>query len=206
ITGMLGLSSFVIILSLSLINERLVDAQGLTTHFVSPDFLISKMFLMGVFLFVNLSSSAKCVMGDVGSIGISFTILFLVYTLVSKTGNFSYLLLFSIVGIDSGLTVFFKLIQKENLFVPHRDFLFKKLVHIGKFGHVRVSVFYAASQAIVNASIIFLPFNKSYSSQMAIIFIWLTVQTAAFIYYRSMFQRKRVWFLKNRSYQTEEKS
>lgn len=206
INGMLGLNSFVIILSLFVINENLVNSERLPEHFVSPDFLIGMLILLGVFLFFNLRSNAKCFMGDVGSIGISFTILFLIYTLVSKTGNFSYLLLFSVLGIDSGLTVFYKLIQKENLFVPHRDFLFKKLVHIGKFGHVRVSVFYAVTQAVVNASIIFLPFNKSYSSQMAIVFIWLTIQTAAFIYFRSMFQRKRVWFLKNRSFQTEKKS
>jgi len=91
-------------------------------------------------------------------------------------------LLFSIFGADAGLTVCYKLILGENIFVPHRDFVFKKLVHIKKLSHLRVSLYYLSAQAVINLVIIFIvPQHPKLSSQLSILFIGTVVLIAAYI-------------------------
>jgi len=192
INGLLATTSFIILLSLAYLNENLIDANGKVIQFVNPYVIYSMIASTAVFLFLNLRSKALSFMGDAGSIGIAFITFYLVFLLVSQTGNTIYFLLFSVLGIDSGLTVVYKLILKENIFIPHRDFLFKKLVHIGKFGHVRIALIYALIQGIVNSAIIFIPFNKGVYTQISIIFIMISAQIAAFIIVRNRYTKSRI--------------
>ena len=192
INGLLASTSFIILLSLAYLNENLIDANGKVIQFVNPYVIYSLIASTIIFLFLNLRGKALSFMGDAGSIGIAFTTFYLVFLLVSQTGNTIYFLLFSVLGIDSGLTVVYKLILKENIFIPHRDFLFKKLVHIGKFGHVRIAIIYALIQGVINSAIIFIPFNKGVYTQISIIFIMISVQIAAFIFVRNRYTKSRI--------------
>lgn len=192
INGLLGLNAFVILCSLAYLNNTLLTENGQPIVFANPVLLHATIGALLVFLFFNLRTKAHTFMGDVGSISLAFIILYLMYSLISQTGNISYLLLFSVLGVDSGLTVVYKLILKENIFVPHRDFLFKKLVHIGRFGHLRISVIYAFIQLFINAVIIFTPFGKSVYTQISILFIVLAAQVTAFIIVRNKFTKKRI--------------
>jgi UDP-GlcNAc:undecaprenyl-phosphate GlcNAc-1-phosphate transferase len=192
INGLLGLNAFVILCSLAYLNNTLKTDNGQVLVFADPLLIHATIGALLVFLFFNLRSRAVTFMGDVGSISLAFIILYLMYSLISKTGNISYLLLFSVIGVDSGLTVVYKLILKENIFVPHRDFLFKKLVHIGRFGHLRISVVYALIQLLVNLAIIVIPFGKSVYTQISILFIVLSVEVIAFIAVRNKFTKRRI--------------
>ena len=100
-----------------------------------PAFFLVLLPQMWCFYIYNFRKKAKSFAGDVGAICIGFIVLSLVYQLIVTTQNYSYLLLFIVFGIDAGVTVFYKIILRENIFVPHRDFLFKKLVHIAKMKH-----------------------------------------------------------------------
>lgn len=192
INGMLGLGSLIILLSLAYLNLNIYNSNGASITFIKQEAIYSLIVTNIVFLFLNLRAKAKAFMGDAGSIGIGFAILYMVYMLIAQTGNISYLLLFSVYGIDSGLTVIYKLILKENVFVPHRDFLFKKLVHIGKYGHVRVSVIYASVQLLVNSFIIFIPIKASIFNQIALLFLVIAVLTAVFIRTRNRYTKTRL--------------
>jgi hypothetical protein len=120
------------------------------------------------------------------------------YCAIITTGNYSYLLLFSVVGIDAGITVIYKLILKENIFVPHRDFLFKKLAHIGKYPHKYISLTYAAIQALVCVIVLSLPLKGKLPAQLATVFITVVLLVATYIIVRNRFTKQRIVRLTNR--------
>ena len=193
INGMLTLHCLLVLGCLAFLNESLVDLQGQHLKFTNTHFILAIMAPLAVFGFFNIRNHALAFIGDVGSIGAAFIILFLMYNLLLASGNYIYLLLFSVFGADAGLTVCYKLILRENIFVPHRDFLFKKLVHKGKLAHLRVSVYYFLAQLAVNVTIILLfPIAPKLSAQLAVLFIAVIVLIGGYIYVQSLFaQRKK---------------
>lgn len=191
INGLVGLNSLVVLGSFLYLNENLVDAAGFPVHFTDNYFVVSVLISVAIFLFYNLRKKAMAFMGDVGSMGISFIILYLMYNLIFVTGNYLYLAMFSVIGIDAGLTVIYKLIRRENLFVPHRDFLFKRLVHISKVKHTTISIVYAIIQALLNIYIVTRPVGMKPANQFGILFVIMIVQIAVYIYYMNNFVRKK---------------
>jgi hypothetical protein len=130
-------------------------------------------------------------MGDVGSMSIAFITVFLIYSLIFKTGNYMYLLMFSVFGADAALTVCYKLLLGENIFVPHRDFLFKKLVHLGKWSHLKVSFWYFAVQALINLIVIgIFPTSPKLSTQISVLFIGCLFLIGLYVYVQSRFPRR----------------
>lgn len=192
INGMLGLNSLVILMSFSWLNSHSVDLEGKPIEFASPEFIYTLIVGVLTFLFFNFRTKAKVFAGDVGSIGLAFVIFYLMMNLIFKTGNYAYLLLFSVIGVDAGLTVIYKLIVRENIFVPHRDFLFKKLVHVGKEKHLKISAIYAIVQAVISIIVIALPLQKKLSAQLSILFIGVVVLGATYISVRNKYTKQRI--------------
>ncbi|MCC7297807.1 MAG: hypothetical protein IT244_05690, partial [Bacteroidia bacterium] len=192
INGMLTLHCLLVLGCMVYINENLVDLEGAKIQFTNTHFLIGILVPMAIFGFFNIRNRALAFLGDVGSIGIAFIILYLMYNLLLTTGNYTYLLLFSVFGADAGLTVVYKLILRENIFVPHRDFLFKKLVHLRKMPHLAVSFSYFAAQLIINVAVIF-GFSKTpkLSTQMAVLFIFLVILVCVYIFMQNQMSRTK---------------
>ena len=191
INGMLGLNSLVILLSFLYLNNYGIDSNGEALNFVNNAFLYTIIVGLLCFLFLNLRHKAKVFAGDTGSIALGFVIFYLMMNLIFKTGNLTYLLLFVVMGIDACLTVIFKLLLRENIFVPHRDFLFKKLVHVGKFKHINIAMTYAAIQAVISIVVIVLPLQKRIPVQMSILFLVTVTLCAAYINTRNKYTKKR---------------
>jgi UDP-N-acetylmuramyl pentapeptide phosphotransferase/UDP-N-acetylglucosamine-1-phosphate transferase len=192
INGMLGLNSLVILLSFWWLNNHSVDLEGNTIEFADPNFIYTMICGVITFMFFNFRGKAKVFAGDAGSIGLAFVIFYLMLSLIFKTGNYAYLLLFAVMGMDAGLTVIYKLILRENIFVPHRDFLFKKLVHVGKEKHLKISAIYAGVQAIISTIIIILPLQRKLSAQLSILFIGAVVLCATYISVRNKYTKQRI--------------
>lgn len=192
INGMLGLTSLVILLSFLWLNSHSFDVNGNEITFTLNEFLYTNIIGVSIFLGLNLRRKAIVFAGDTGSIALAFIIFYLMLSLIFKTGNYAYLLLFSVFGIDAGLTVIFKLLLRENIFVPHRDFLFKKLVHVGKYKHVNIAIIYASLQALINTIVIALPLQGRLSAQLSILFIFTTTLCAVYIFIRNKYTKKRV--------------
>lgn len=181
VNGMLSLHSLLVLGCFAYLNLNLVDAEGHEIRFTNMNFLLSVIIPIAIFSFFNIRKRALAFIGDVGSVGIAFIIMFLMGNLLLTTGNYTYLLLFSTFGADAGLTVIYKLILRENIFVPHRDFLFKKLVHRAKWPHIKVSVAYFVVQAIINIVILSLPQNLKPSLQLSVMFIAMTALVTLYI-------------------------
>lgn len=192
INGMLGLNTLVILLSFLWLNAHSVDQSGNEINFIRNEFLYTYIIGISIFLGLNLRRKAIVFAGDTGSIALAFIIFYLMLNLIFKTGNYAYLLLFAVIGIDAGLTVIFKILLRENIFVPHRDFLFKKLVHVGKYKHVNISIIYAAMQALVSVIVIALPLQGRLSAQLSILFIFTVTLCVIYIFIRNKYTKKRV--------------
>jgi UDP-N-acetylmuramyl pentapeptide phosphotransferase/UDP-N-acetylglucosamine-1-phosphate transferase len=147
INGISGLYSLVALGSLYYINQYQFE-------FISTDFILFPALACVVFLYFNFRKKAKCFMGDVGSMAIAFWLLAILGMLIFKTGEYKYLLLLSIYGIDVVLTIIERIGLKENILKAHARHFYQRLVHVKKWPHLRVSVLYALCQGLLNAIIL----------------------------------------------------
>ena len=156
INGITGGFSLVVIASLWYINTYQVP-------FVENDLLFLLMLGQVVFIFFNFRTKAKCFAGDVGAISIAFIIVFLLGMLIIKTGDFTYILLLALYGVDTIITIIRRLLLKENIFQAHRRHLFQLMANELKMPHLLVSSIYMVLQAIVAAGLIFSSSHYWYS-------------------------------------------
>ncbi|MGA0560270.1 UDP-GlcNAc--UDP-phosphate GlcNAc-1-phosphate transferase [Larkinella sp. VNQ87] len=147
INGITAFYSFVTVTTLSIIN------QGFT-FFVAPVLPGFVLLSLVVFSFFNARRSALCFAGDVGSVSMAFIIIFLLGILMRKTGLLTYGLLLTVYGIDSVMTILYRLWRGENIFQPHKLHLFQLLVHRLRWPHLRVAGLYAFAQALINVLVI----------------------------------------------------
>ena len=142
INGITGGYSLVILGALAYINSEI-------TTFVEPALINTVLCSVLVFCFFNFRKKAKCFAGDVGSVSIAFILLFLIGKLIIKTENFSWIILLSVYGVDSVLTIIHRLILHENIGLPHRKHMYQLMANELKIPHVGVSLIYMGAQALV---------------------------------------------------------
>ena len=142
INGITGGYSLVVLTALAIINAEIIP-------FVEGDFIYTVICSVVVFCFFNFRKRAKCFAGDVGSVSIAFILLFLLGKLIIQTGNFSWIVLLSVYGVDSVLTIIHRLMLHENIGLPHRKHLYQLMANELKIPHVVVSSVYMAVQATI---------------------------------------------------------
>lgn len=147
INGMTGLYSLVTLGSLAYINKDIIQ-------FTDENFILYPILACVVFLFFNFRKKAKCFAGDVGSMGIGFWVIGLITLLVMKTGEYKYILLLSIYGMEVVLTITERILLKENIFEAHRRHLYQLFANEKKVSHLVVSSVYAVCQLLINIFLI----------------------------------------------------
>lgn len=150
INGITGGYSLVILAALAYVNKEVVP-------FVEEGFIYTVVCSVLVFFFFNFRKKAKCFAGDVGSVGIAFILLFLIGRLIIKTGDFSWIVLLAVYGVDSVLTIIHRLMLHENIGLPHRKHLYQIMANELKIPHVVVSSTYMAVQAVIIAGYMVCP-------------------------------------------------
>jgi len=128
-----------------------------------------------VFGFYNVRKRAITFLGDVGSISIAFILAYLMLMLLIKTSKWEYILFFSVYGIDSVLTILQRLIQRENIFKPHKRHYYQYLVNKKHWSHLFVSGLYATIQSIINLILIFFIIPQQNSSAISIFLLIIFV-------------------------------
>lgn len=141
INGITGGYSLVVLVALAYINSEI-------TTFVEPALINTVLCSVLVFCFFNFRKKAKCFAGDVGSVSIAFILLFLIGKLILTTGDFSWIILLSVYGVDSVLTIIHRLMLHENIGLPHRKHMYQLMANELKIPHVGVSLIYMAAQAL----------------------------------------------------------
>ena len=153
INGITGLYSFVVFVSLWYINIFI-------QHFVEIEMIYVLLLSLLVFNFFNFRRNAKCFAGDVGAISIAFVIIFLLGKLIITSGDFSYIILLAVYGVDSVFTIFHRLILKENIFQAHRKHLFQLLANELKIPHLVVSTIYGLIQTFIVIGFFYFKLNS----------------------------------------------
>ena len=142
INGITGGYSLVILGALAYINSEI-------TTFVEPALINTVLCSVLVFCFFNFRKKAKCFAGDVGSVSIAFILLFLIGKLIIKAEDFSWIILLSVYGVDSVLTIIHRLMLHENIGLPHRKHMYQLMANELKMPHVVVALIYMVAQAVI---------------------------------------------------------
>lgn len=146
INGITGIYAIVNFLTLFFINQK--------TSFTSNELILYALIGVGVFMLFNFRPVARCFAGDVGSIVLAYIQLFLVLQLVQFTEDYRWVLFFLVYGIDAVATITYRLINKENIFKPHRSHLYQYLANERKISHLTVSSVYGVIQFLININLI----------------------------------------------------
>jgi len=148
INGITGGYSLLLIATMYYINNNVIS-------FTNDALLITIALSLLVFNFFNFRIKAKCFAGDVGSVSISFLLLFFLAQLILKTHNFNYIMLFVLYGLDVVSTMMFRLIRREDVFEAHRSHFYQYLVNTCKIPHLLVAIGYMILQFGINLLLIF---------------------------------------------------
>lgn len=147
INGITGGYNLVVIGSFWYVNNYVVE-------FIDNNFLYVIALALVVFNIFNFRVRARCFAGDVGSVTIAFIVVFLMSRLIIVSGNFSWIALLMVYGVDSVLTILYRLQLRENIFKAHRRHLYQLLANERGLPHPVVSVIYMVAQVVISASFI----------------------------------------------------
>lgn len=107
-----------------------------------------------VFAIYNVRKKAFCFSGDVGSVSLAYIIAFCIAKLMVQTHEIKWIFLLGVYGIDSVVTILYRLKRSENIFKPHRTHLYQYLSNEKRMSHVGVSMIYALTQLALNVVVI----------------------------------------------------
>ena len=147
INGMAGLYTIISLLTFLYINNEI--------QFVNNGLLLVSLVSIICFGVFNFRKKAILFLGDVGSISMSFILAFVMFRLLEAERDISYLLFFSVYGVDSFFTIIERILNKENITKAHRKHLYQILVNEIGFKHLYVSIIYSFIQLLINIGLIF---------------------------------------------------
>ena len=154
INGLTGLYSLVVSITLIIIN--------LKESYVEMSLLYYLLIGILVFLFFNFRNKAIVFSGDVGSIGIGFIIVFMLYRLMNLNNDYKFIFLLFLYGLDTTYTIMYRLQKKENIFQPHKKHFFQLLVNEKQKTHLEVAILYCVTQVVLNIWIYYGDLNEVY--------------------------------------------
>lgn len=151
INGITGAYSLSVLLPLIYINAH--------TSFVNMPFLVVTGLAILVFSFFNFRKQARCFAGDVGAVGIAFILIFSVGKLIVKENDLSYIVFFTVYGVDTVLTICHRILLHENLGEAHRKHAYQIMANELGLSHPLVSTIYMLMQLLISFGMIMLPIN-----------------------------------------------
>jgi UDP-N-acetylmuramyl pentapeptide phosphotransferase/UDP-N-acetylglucosamine-1-phosphate transferase len=147
INGITGMHSISVLLALQYINVNLYP-------FTEPAFIWLPVLANLVFLLFNFRKKALCFAGDVGSVTMAFWIVYLLLLAMMKSGSVVWILLLSVYGSDTVLTILHRLYLRQNIFAAHRMHFYQALANEKAIDHRIISVGYAIVQGIISCIVI----------------------------------------------------
>jgi UDP-N-acetylmuramyl pentapeptide phosphotransferase/UDP-N-acetylglucosamine-1-phosphate transferase len=160
INGITGLYSLVVLSGFLALNYK--------ENIVSENLIEFVMLSIIVFGYYNFRKKARIFAGDIGSISLAMVIFFLGLSLITTLKAPIIILMVVVYGVDSVLTILYRVYLKENIAQAHRHHMYQKLVDVKKWSHLQVSGMYAGIQLIVNF-LVLTTYKMSVSKQLAIV-------------------------------------
>lgn len=138
-----------------LVPFAVVNAGG---EYVSQSLVATALLAVLVFSYFNFrpKGRAKCFAGDVGSVGVAFVLLFLLGSVIVRTGDVTWLIFLLVYGVDGCMTILHRVWLRESLGTPHRKHAYQLMANELGIGHVKISLLYMALQLAVSFGFVFL--------------------------------------------------
>lgn len=152
INGITGGYSLAVLIPLAVVNSRM--------PFVEGSLIWVTLLSVCVFCYFNFRPHARCFAGDVGSVSMAFIVVFILGSLILRSGELWYLVFLVVYGVDSVLTICHRLLLRENIFQAHRKHAYQLMANELGIPHLAVSAFYMALQLIISLGAICLPVNE----------------------------------------------
>jgi len=181
INGITAAFGTVTLVALTFINSKV--------GFVDQRLLIYILIAVLVFSFYNFRKQAKCFAGDVGSISLGFILVYFTLLFYMKTGDLSVIVLWSVYGVDSVITIINRLVNKENIFKAHRSHLYQYYANELGRSHLQVAAWYGIIQGIINVLFVL---NLYYQNLSPLVFTFIILASSgvAYIFIRMSVLRK----------------
>ncbi|MBP5498980.1 MAG: glycosyltransferase family 4 protein [Muribaculaceae bacterium] len=184
INGITGAYSLSVIIPLYIINQQ--------HPFVPDSLFVVTAIAVVVFLLFNFRVKARCFCGDVGAVSVAFIIVYMIGTLIFKTGDLSYIILLAVYGVDSLLTIVHRLALHEFIFYPHRKHAYQLMANELKIPHLVVSAFYAGLQLLISLGLIFV-FSRHDVYALAV----LVLLSAAYVVFKKKYYHLHEEYLRS---------
>ena len=149
INGITGGYSLAVVVCLWMVNTFQVE-------FISNEFIFFIAISVLVFCLFNFRKKAICFAGDVGAISIAFILIFLLVKLIIQTKNPLYLLFIGIYGVDSIITILYRIWHKENIFEAHRKHIYQLMANELKIPHIPIAAIYSILQLLICLIVFFI--------------------------------------------------
>lgn len=120
----------------------------------NPNLLVILIIAIIIFGFYNFRSKALVFAGDVGSVSLGLLAVFYILKMIFYNEDIIYLSMVAVYGVESGLTIFYRLYKGQNIFQAHRMHLFQDLVNKVGFSHLKTSLLYTLVQVIINTGML----------------------------------------------------
>lgn len=165
INGITAGYSLAVLIPLLLLNEMpgqaghdVITAGNDVSGFVATSFLVVTILSVLVFSYFNFrpKNKAKCFAGDVGSVGIAFILLFLIGSLIMKTGDITWLVFLIVYGVDGCCTIVHRIMLHEHLGEAHRKHAYQIMANELGMSHVVVSLIYMGIQLVISLGMVYL--------------------------------------------------
>jgi len=160
INGITGLYSLVVLSGFFVLNYK--------ENIVNENLIEFVMVSIIVFGYYNFRKKARMFAGDIGSISLAMVIFFLGLNFITALKAPIIIIMVVVYGVDSVLTILYRIYLKENIAQPHRHHMYQKLVDVKKWSHLQVSGMYAGIQLIVNL-LVLVTYKMSVAKQLAIV-------------------------------------
>ncbi len=198
INGITAGYSLAVLIPLLLLNEIPGQAGNDVGGFVETSFIVVTILSVLVFSYFNFRSKnkAKCFAGDVGSVGIAFILLFMIGSLIMKTGDITWLIFLIVYGVDGCCTIVHRIMLHEHLGEAHRKHAYQIMANELGMNHVVVSLFYMAIQLVISLVMVYLIPNTIVAHWIYLIVVGI-VLVAAYVLFMKKYYHLHEEYLKS---------
>ena len=198
INGITAGYSLAVLIPLLLLNEIPCQAGNDVGGFVETSFIVVTILSVLVFSYFNFrpKNKAKCFAGDVGSVGIAFILLFMIGSLIIKTGDITWLIFLIVYGVDGCCTIVHRIMLHEHLGEAHRKHAYQIMANELGMSHVVVSLIYMAIQLVISLVMVYLVPNTVVAHWIYLIVVGV-VLVAAYVLFMKKYYHLHEEYLKS---------
>ena len=175
-----------------------VTSSGTAGQFIETSFIVVTILSVLVFSYFNFrpKNKAKCFAGDVGSVGIAFILLFMIGSLIMKTGDITWLIILIVYGVDGCCTIVHRIMLHEHLGEAHRKHAYQIMANELGMSHVMVSLIYMAIQLVISLVMVYLIPNTVMAHWIYLIVVGI-VLVAAYVLFMKKYYHLHEEYLKS---------